>query len=74
MTFVVGSHVWVEKPESVWIDGEVLNIKGDDAEIQTSDGNKVMQLLLFSFCHKSCYYFKSESFGLIHLSLNPTFF
>ncbi|XP_048430085.1 myosin-11-like isoform X4 [Pyrus x bretschneideri] len=40
VTIVVGSHVWVEKPESVWIDGEVLNIKGDDAEIQTSDGNK----------------------------------
>ncbi|KAM1107347.1 hypothetical protein EV1_004076 [Malus domestica] len=45
VTFVVGSHVWVEKPESVWIDGEVLNIKGDDAEIQTSDGNKVVAKL-----------------------------
>ncbi|TQD77852.1 hypothetical protein C1H46_036600 [Malus baccata] len=45
VTIVVGSHVWVEKPESVWIDGEVLNIKGDDAEIQTSDGNKVVAKL-----------------------------
>ncbi|KAB2636686.1 myosin-9-like [Pyrus ussuriensis x Pyrus communis] len=43
MTIVVGSHIWVENP--VWIDGEVLNIKGDDAEIQTSDGSKVVAKL-----------------------------
>lgn len=47
MTIVVGSHIWVENP--VWIDGEVLNIKGDDAEIQTSDGSKVVYYLLVSF-------------------------
>ncbi|XP_048425701.1 myosin-11 isoform X4 [Pyrus x bretschneideri] len=43
VTIVVGSHIWVENP--VWIDGEVLNIKGDDAEIQTSDGSKVVAKL-----------------------------
>ncbi|TQE13750.1 hypothetical protein C1H46_000757 [Malus baccata] len=43
VTIVVGSHIWVENP--VWIDGEVLNIKGDDAEIQTSGGSKVVAKL-----------------------------
>ncbi|KAL1329764.1 hypothetical protein HN51_046946 [Arachis hypogaea] len=38
---VVGSHVWVPDPELVWIDGQVLSIKGKEAEIQLSDGNKV---------------------------------
>lgn len=46
MTIVVGSQIWVENPELVWIDGEVINIKGEDAEIQISNGNKV----------QSCYY------------------
>ncbi|CAL9023541.1 unnamed protein product [Prunus brigantina] len=34
VTIVVGSQIWVENPELVWIDGEVINIKGEDAEIQ----------------------------------------
>ncbi|MED6220130.1 hypothetical protein PIB30_041902 [Stylosanthes scabra] len=38
---VVGSHVWVPDPELVWIDGQVLSIKGKEAEIQLSNGNKV---------------------------------
>ena len=39
---VVGSHIWVGDLESVWIDGVVLNITGEDAEIQTSDGRQVI--------------------------------
>ncbi|XP_022959885.1 myosin-9 isoform X3 [Cucurbita moschata] len=39
---VVGSHIWVGDLESVWIDGVVLNITGEDAEIQTSDGRQVV--------------------------------
>ncbi|XP_021814769.1 myosin-11 isoform X2 [Prunus avium] len=42
VTIVVGSQIWVENPELVWIDGEVINIKGEDAEIQISNGNKVV--------------------------------
>lgn len=38
---VAGMHVWVADPELAFIDGIVLNIKGQDAEIQTSDGNMV---------------------------------
>lgn len=30
----VGTHVWVGDPEFAWIDGVVVNIKGDDAEIK----------------------------------------
>ncbi|GKB18050.1 IQ motif, EF-hand binding site containing protein [Tanacetum coccineum] len=40
---IVGSQVWVEDPSVAWIDGEVLNIKGEEAEIQTTDGKKVVE-------------------------------
>ncbi|KAI6684218.1 hypothetical protein NL676_030131 [Syzygium grande] len=42
MNIVVGSHVWVEDPALAWIDGEVLDIRGEDAEIQTSAGKMVV--------------------------------
>ncbi|CAJ1968968.1 unnamed protein product [Sphenostylis stenocarpa] len=42
---VVGSHVWVGDPELVWIDGQVLNINGEEAEIQTSNEKKVLSRL-----------------------------
>ncbi|XP_022991201.1 myosin-11-like [Cucurbita maxima] len=42
VNIVVGSHIWVGDIESVWIDGLVLNIIGEDAEIQTSDGRQVV--------------------------------
>ncbi|KAK7345799.1 hypothetical protein VNO77_16410 [Canavalia gladiata] len=42
---VVGSHVWVGDPELVWIDGQVLNIDGEEAEIETSNGKKVVSRL-----------------------------
>lgn len=38
---IVGSQVWVEDPSVAWIDGEVLKINGEEAEIQTTDGKKV---------------------------------
>ena len=37
----IGSHVWVEDPALVWIDGQVLQITGQDAEIQTSNEKTV---------------------------------
>lgn len=40
---IVGSHIWVGDPELVWIDGEVLKINGEEAEIQTSNGNTVIR-------------------------------
>ncbi|KAH9729480.1 Myosin-16 [Citrus sinensis] len=39
---VAGTHVWIEDPELVFIHGIVLNIRGQEAEIQTSDGNMVV--------------------------------
>ncbi|KAL8224936.1 hypothetical protein R6Q57_017493 [Mikania cordata] len=42
---IVGSQVWVEDPLVVWIDGEVLNINGEEAEIQITDGKKVVASL-----------------------------
>ncbi|KAK2455375.1 Myosin family protein with Dil domain-containing protein [Trifolium repens] len=42
---IVGSHVWVGDPDLVWIDGVVLNINGEEAEIQTSNEKKVVSRL-----------------------------
>ncbi|TYK17987.1 myosin-16 isoform X4 [Cucumis melo var. makuwa] len=42
VNIVVGSQIWVGDIDSVWIDGLVLNITGEDAEIQTSDGRQVI--------------------------------
>ncbi|KAJ9564948.1 hypothetical protein OSB04_000914 [Centaurea solstitialis] len=38
---IVGSHVWVEDPSVAWIDGEVSEIRGAEAEIRTTNGKKV---------------------------------
>ncbi|GLU07739.1 hypothetical protein SLE2022_246870 [Rubroshorea leprosula] len=45
----VGTHVWVGDPDLAWTDGIVVNIEGDEAEIQTSDGR--MLVLNFSKIH-----------------------
>lgn len=42
---MVDSHVWVEDPEVAWIDGVVLNIKGDEAEVKTNDGREVKRFV-----------------------------
>ncbi|XP_042517474.1 myosin-9-like [Macadamia integrifolia] len=42
VNIIVGSHVWVEDPALSWIDGQVSKINGQDAEIQTSNGKKVV--------------------------------
>ncbi|KAL0724721.1 hypothetical protein Bca4012_039320 [Brassica carinata] len=34
---MVDSHVWVEDPEVAWIDGVVVDIKGDEATVKTND-------------------------------------
>ncbi|KAL2325366.1 hypothetical protein Fmac_024424 [Flemingia macrophylla] len=45
VNIIVGSHVWIEDPEVSWIDGQVLKINGKDAEIETTDGKKVVSKL-----------------------------
>lgn len=49
VNIIVGSQVWVEDPELAWIDGEVIEIKGNDATIVTTNERKVM----FSFIELS---------------------
>lgn len=41
VNIIVGSQVWVEDQELAWIDGLVLKITGQNAEIETKDGKKV---------------------------------
>uniref|UniRef100_A0A2C9WMD3 Myosin motor domain-containing protein n=2 Tax=Manihot esculenta TaxID=3983 RepID=A0A2C9WMD3_MANES len=38
----IGSHIWVGDPEQTWLEGIVLNIKGEEAEIETNDGKTIV--------------------------------
>ncbi|RRT76612.1 hypothetical protein BHE74_00024216 [Ensete ventricosum] len=40
-SIAVGSQVWVEDAEVAWIDGEVLEIKGDEIKISCTSGKMV---------------------------------
>lgn len=42
VNIIVGSHVWAEDPEAAWIDGEVLEIKGSNATIVTTNGKTII--------------------------------
>ncbi|KAG5044404.1 hypothetical protein JHK87_008319 [Glycine soja] len=46
VNIIAGSHVWVQDPQVCWIDGQVSKIiKGNDAEIEATNGNKVVAKL-----------------------------
>lgn len=45
VNIIVGSHVWVEDPDVAWIDGEVKKITNGEAEIERTDGKKVVKKL-----------------------------
>lgn len=51
MNIIVGSHVWAEDPELAWVDGEVVEIKGDKATIVTTNEKKVSQSLKSIYNH-----------------------
>ncbi|XP_020080667.1 myosin-6-like [Ananas comosus] len=38
----VGSQVWVEDPDVAWIDGEVIEVNGDEIEIKCTSGKSVV--------------------------------
>ncbi|KAB1202882.1 Myosin-11 [Morella rubra] len=42
VNIIVGSHVWVEDPDLAWVDGQVSKINGQEAEILTTKGKKVI--------------------------------
>ena len=46
INIIVGSPVWVEDFEVVWIDGEVLEINGKKSKLQLANGKTV----------RHCYY------------------
>lgn len=45
VNIIVGSHIWVEDPSLAWIDGQVTKINGQEAEIQITDGRKIVAKL-----------------------------
>lgn len=40
-TVIVGSFVWVEDPEEAWIDGEVIEVNGEEIKVQCTSGKTV---------------------------------
>ncbi|GAB2277611.1 hypothetical protein Dimus_012319 [Dionaea muscipula] len=45
VNIIVGSHVWVADPTLAWIDGQVVKINREEAEIHVSNGKKVVAKL-----------------------------
>ncbi|CAI0560601.1 unnamed protein product [Linum tenue] len=41
VSLAVGSLVWVEDPDTAWIDGEVVEIKGEDIKVLCTSGKTV---------------------------------
>nr|GMD59825.1 myosin-6-like isoform X1 [Ipomoea batatas] len=41
-SIVVGTHVWVEDPDVAWLDGEVVETKGEEITIKCTSGTKVV--------------------------------
>ncbi|CAI0433990.1 unnamed protein product, partial [Linum tenue] len=44
VNIIEGSHVWVEDPDEAWLDGQVLKITGQNAEIECSNGKVTLNL------------------------------
>ncbi|KAJ6810054.1 myosin-6-like [Iris pallida] len=42
VNIAVGSQVWAEDPDTAWIDGEVLEVRGGEITISTSNGKTVV--------------------------------
>ncbi|RYR32205.1 hypothetical protein Ahy_A10g046800 [Arachis hypogaea] len=42
LSFVVGSHIWIEDPDEAWIEGEILESKGNEITVNCASGTKVI--------------------------------
>lgn len=42
VNIIIGSHVWVEDSDVAWIAGEIVKLNGQEAEIETENGKKVL--------------------------------
>lgn len=47
-SIVVGSHVWVEDSEVAWVDGEVVEVHGEEITIKCTSGETVSAFSAFS--------------------------
>lgn len=41
----VGSHVWAEDSEEAWVDGEVVEVNGEEIKVVCTSGKTVSNLL-----------------------------
>lgn len=54
MSLVVGSLVWLEDPEEAWIDGEVVEVKGEQIKVLCTSGKTVSAFIYYSLCFRAC--------------------
>lgn len=45
----IGSFVWLEDPDVAWIDGEVLEVKGEELKVLCTSGKTVSVVPLDNF-------------------------
>lgn len=45
VSLAVGSLVWVEDPDAAWLDGEVVEINGDNIKVLCTSGKMVGALV-----------------------------
>lgn len=50
----VGSRVWVEDADEAWLDGEVVEISGEQIKVLCTSGKQVCAFHMFSALHCVC--------------------
>ena len=48
----MGSFVWVEDPDEAWIDGEVVQVNGDEIKVLCTSGKHVCVCVCVRFSSK----------------------
>lgn len=58
-SITVGSQVWVEDPDDAWLDGEVIEIKGEEIKVKCKDKTVSACSQDFVICPPSPFYWYS---------------
>lgn len=51
---VVGSLVWVEDPEEAWLDGEIVEVKGEEIKVLCTSGKTVSAFYIIPLRKCAC--------------------
>lgn len=51
---MVGSLVWVEDSEEAWLDGEIVEVKGEEIKVLCTSGKTVSAFCITPLCFCAC--------------------